>query len=104
MANFFGKPKPSSTAASSSKGPTPSTSNTLPDFDRVFRPFTLKTDAELAPTNWLQDAKRRRQYEDAHVIVIDADEVEDGDVKMLTPEPDPSVNTRGKIFPLHHGV
>jgi hypothetical protein len=76
----------------------------LPDFDRIFRPFTLKTDAELAATNWFQDAKRRKQNVDAHVIVIDADEAEDDDVKMLTPEPDPNMNPRGKFVPFRQGV
>jgi chromatin assembly factor 1 subunit A len=96
MASFFGKPKPSTTATSPSKGPTPSVSNTLPDFDRVFRPFTLKKDAELAPMNWIQDAKRRKQYADAAVIVIN----EDGttDVEMSEPEPSPGASTRRNIF------
>src|SRR5882757_9807942 len=42
MASFFGKPKPSSTSASSSKVPPTSASTTLSEFDRVFKPFTLK--------------------------------------------------------------
>ena len=60
MANFFGKAKASSTTTSPSKGATPLTSNTLSEFDRVFRSFTLKKDAELAPINWIQGAKRRK--------------------------------------------
>ena len=96
MASFFGKPKASSTT--SSKGPTPSTSNTLSDFDRVFRPFALKKDAELAPINWIQDAKRRKRNADADVIVIDDDDTGDHDVEMSEREPSPDSNTRGTIF------
>ncbi|KAI0003285.1 hypothetical protein BJV74DRAFT_943985 [Russula compacta] len=91
MASFFGKP---STATTPSKGPTPSTPNTLSDFDRVFRPFTLKKDAELAPMNWFQEAKRRKRYADADVIVIDDDDTRDDCVEMSEPEPSPSANTR----------
>jgi hypothetical protein len=97
MANFFGKPKASSSTMSPSKGPAPSTSNTLSDFDRVFRPFVLKKDAELAPINWIQDAKRTKRHVDADVIVIDEDDAGDHDVEMITCEPSPSVSIRGKI-------
>ena len=97
MASFFGKPKASSTSTSPSKGPAPSTSSTLPEFERVFRAFTLKKDAELAPVNWLQDAKRRKQYAGAEMIVIDEDDTGDHDVEMNEPEPSPGANTRRKI-------
>ncbi len=102
MASFFGKPKPSSTSASSSKGPTPSATNTLSEFDRVFKPFTLKKNAELAPTNWFQDAKRRKRFADADVIVIDDDCSASGDhdIEMIEPEPSADGNTRRNIFPL----
>lgn len=99
MASFFGKPKALSTATTPSKGPTPLTPNTLSDFDRVFRPFALKKDAELAPLNWFQEAKRRKRYANADVIVIDDDDTRDDDcVEMNEPEPSPSENTRGNIF------
>jgi chromatin assembly factor 1 subunit A len=98
MANFFGKPKASSTATSPSKGPPPSTSSTLPEFERVFRAFTLKKDAELAPVNWLQEAKRRKQYAGAEMIVIDEDDTGDHDVEMSEPEPGPGANTRRNVF------
>ena len=98
MANFFGKPKTSSIATSPSKGPAPSTSSTLPEFERVFRAFTLKKDAELAPLNWLQDAKRRKQHAGAEVIVIDEDDTGDHDVEMSEPEPCSGANTKRNIF------
>jgi chromatin assembly factor 1 subunit A len=97
MASFFGKPKASSSIISPSKGPAPSTSKTLSDFDRVFRPFTLKKDAELAPINWIQNAKRTKRHADADVIVIDDDDTGDHDVEMIACEPSPYASTRGKI-------
>jgi chromatin assembly factor 1 subunit A len=102
MASFFGKPKTSSTTTSPSKGPTPSSSNTLSDFDRVFRPFVLKRDAELAPLNWFRDA-RRRQRAGADVIVIDEDENEMQDIEMSEPEPSPSASPSSLSF-LRYGV
>jgi chromatin assembly factor 1 subunit A len=97
MASFFGKPKASSSTTSPSKGPAPSTSNTLSDFDRVFRPFVLKKDAELAPINWIRDVKRTKRHVDADVIVIDGDDTGDHDIEMITCEPSPNASTRGKI-------
>jgi chromatin assembly factor 1 subunit A len=98
MASFFGKPKPSSPAISPFKGSNPSASKTLPEFDRVFRPFTLKKDAELAPTNWFRDAKRRKQHANAEVIVIDEDHTEDHDVEMSEPEPSSGASTKRNVF------
>jgi chromatin assembly factor 1 subunit A len=97
MASFFGKPKTPSTTTSPSKGPTPSSSKTLSDFDRVFRPFVLKRDAELAPVNWFRDA-RRKQRADADVIVIDEDDAEVHDIEISEPEPSPSASPRSLSF------
>lgn len=96
MASFFGKPKPSTTSTSSPKVHAPSATTTLSEFDRVFKPFTLKKGVELAPTNWFQDAKRRKQFADADVIVIDDDGTASGDrdIEMIEPEPSPDANTR----------
>jgi len=98
MANFFGKAKVSSTTTSPSKGPAPSTSNTLSEFDRVFRPFTLKKDAELAPINWIRDAKRRKRNAGIEVIVIDEDDAGDHDVEMGEPDPTPNASTTGDVL------
>jgi hypothetical protein len=100
MASFFGKPKPSTTSASSSKVPVPSASTTLSEFDRIFKPFTLKKDVELAPTNWFQNAKRRKRFADADVIVIDDDGTDSGDcdIEMIEREPSSDANTRGNVF------
>ena len=97
MAIFFGKAKASSTTTSPSKGPTPSTLNTLSEFDRVFRPFTLKKDTELAPINWFQNAKIRKRNEDVEIILIDEDDAGDHDVEMNEPEPTPNASTSGNI-------
>jgi chromatin assembly factor 1 subunit A len=99
MASFFGKPKPSTASASSSKDPAPSASTTLSEFDRVFKPFTLKKDVELAPTNWFQEAKRRKRFADADVIVIDDDGTasEDCDIEMIECELSPDANIRRNI-------
>ena len=99
MANFFGKAKASSsTVTSPSKGPAASSSNLLPDFDRVFKPFVLKKDAELAPVNWFRDARKRKR-KDAEVIVIDedgTDDIEIRDVEMHEPDFDPAASPRSK--------
>jgi hypothetical protein len=60
MANFFKKPQlpasPSSGEAPSSAGP----STPLSDFKKAFRPFVVKKDAQLAPSNWfLRDAEQK---------------------------------------------
>lgn len=93
MANFFGKPKGSMASTSCSR------SNSLPkdsfergqsetkeeinrpsDFERIFKPFLLKKDAELAPTNWFNEVragkkKRTSDIEGEKVIVIEDDEL-----------------------------
>lgn len=97
MASFFGKPKASSTTTSPSKCPAPSPSNTLSDFDKVFRPFVLKRDAELAPINWFRDARQKRRA-DADVIVIDEDDIEIHDVEMSEPDPSPNASPRSASF------
>ncbi|KAI0303427.1 hypothetical protein B0F90DRAFT_1371375 [Multifurca ochricompacta] len=95
MANFFGKPKASSsTTASPSKGHAPSPPNTLSDFDRVFKPFMLKKDAELAPVNWFKDAKKRKLQTDVDVIVIDEDGIEELNVEMSEPYSSPNATPR----------
>ncbi len=98
MANFFGKPKPSSsTVASPSKGPVASSSNMLSEFDRVFKPFVLKRDAELAPVNWFRDARKRKRLADADVIVIDEDgDTEVLDVEMHEPDFNPEASPRSE--------
>ncbi|RDX48339.1 hypothetical protein OH76DRAFT_668083 [Lentinus brumalis] len=104
MANFFGKAKPSATASPSkikaakesetgSPGPVPLQS----DFQRAFRPFALKKDAELAPVNWFRVRSRRRRHAsriEGNVIIIDDDEEEDQalagepeDVEMVDAQP-----------------
>lgn len=83
MANFFAKPKastssraPSNEAAESAiAGPSQAHS----EFSKSFKPFVLKKDATLAPINWfVRNKKQRRQHlSSAHaneVITIDCDD------------------------------
>ncbi|KAH9028140.1 chromatin assembly factor 1 subunit A-domain-containing protein [Lactarius pseudohatsudake] len=92
MANFFGKPK-----ASSSTGPAASSSNMLSEFDKAFKPFVLKKDADLAPVNWFRDARKRKRQANADVIVIDEDDIEVLDVEMHEPDSDPEANPRAHL-------
>lgn len=82
MANFFAKPK----ASTSSRAPSSEVelaiagpSKVQSEFSKSFKPFVLKKDATLAPINWfLKDGKQRRRHvSSAHaneVITIDCDD------------------------------
>jgi hypothetical protein len=83
MANFFGKPKANSARASpaqdSDAGAAVSGSSSGQSaFDKTFKPFVAKRDAEVAPTNWFLDPKtnklHRKGGRQKDVIVIDADD------------------------------
>jgi chromatin assembly factor 1 subunit A len=86
MAKFFGKAKggiaraPYKGADSAEAGPSSSQS----DFERTFKPFVLKKDADLAPVNWFLEENHRRRTRgkwfrpERDVIVIDDDEVVGG--------------------------
>ncbi|PIL23817.1 hypothetical protein GSI_13568 [Ganoderma sinense ZZ0214-1] len=111
MANFFGKAKPTATASPSKStapkesefgSPAPTTSRS--DFQRTFRPFVLKKEAELAPINWFRERRRRdRQKQrlasrtEGDVIVIDDDDeekdVEQEDVEMADGQ-EPEIQNR----------
>lgn len=109
MANFFGKPKTSSARASPVQEPDldpagPSTSQS--EFERTFKPFVVKKDAEIAPTNWFLNAKtnsaHRRQptYNDNEIIIIDDDvstrqDVIDVDMRDIQQESLRDVNKMG---------
>ncbi|KAG6335146.1 hypothetical protein ID866_3930 [Astraeus odoratus] len=60
MANFFGKAK-SSTLPSPTKEPYPAAgpSSTENDFQRTFKPYVVKKDAELAPQNWFMETSKK---------------------------------------------
>ena len=92
MANFFGKAKPTATASptksqavkeNDADSPAPALAPVQSDFQRTFRPFALKKDAELAPGNWFRERRRRQKQRrhvsrtEGNVIVIDDDEEED---------------------------
>ena len=86
FANFFNKSKQStptkvaSSSKDSGKGAASSTA-TRSDFDRTFKPFTLKKDAELAPAAWERRRRNARSFGNT-IIVIDDDQTESEDVKM----------------------
>ena len=90
MASFFGKAKASvtaspakSVASKNGEEDSPGPASTQSDFQRTFRPFTLKKGAELAPTNWFREQRRRERLKqrpasrtEGNVIVIDDEEDE----------------------------
>ncbi|GJE86884.1 CAF1A domain-containing protein [Phanerochaete sordida] len=87
MASFFSKQKAPAASSSAALTPSGSTSSvaqekpaTVSEFEKTFKPFLVKKDATLAPTNWFAEVRAGRTYkgkekEDA-VIVIDDDENE----------------------------
>ncbi|EIM90432.1 uncharacterized protein STEHIDRAFT_119429 [Stereum hirsutum FP-91666 SS1] len=98
MSSFFGKlkastsaPAPTASTSSTPKQSTPTASPspkkpTVSDFEKTFRPFVVKKDTTMAPTNWFQESRKRRRKQDDDVIVLDSDsviEIEDSDVEMI---------------------
>ena len=94
MANFFGKAKPHNQAsptkdANQAAGP----SSIENDFQKTFKPFVLKKDAQLAPHNWFLERQKRKPESGAthdDAIVIDEDinskhEVPEARTKTLSP-------------------
>lgn len=97
MANFFGKGKTQTTPVrptiKAAGTPCEASTSTLvqPDYKRVFHPFALKKDAELAPVNWFRGPQfyrlREHQLDGKNIIVIDDDEQQkDEDVFMVPSE------------------
>jgi hypothetical protein len=94
MANFFGKPKTNSARTSpaqeSEAAVAPGSSSSQSAFEKTFKPFVVKKDAEVARPNWFLDPKTNelhRKREGARdIIIIDDDDVpvktETADVKM----------------------
>lgn len=89
MANFFGKPKAPVASGSGSRSGSVNkdgtdehetksahNANTPSEFERVFKPFILKKDAELASSNWFSDISHSVAHHPAReVIVLDDDPV-----------------------------
>lgn len=85
MANFFGKPKlpPAGIASASTSAcsvqktddtlSTTTSKDTWTEFEKAFRPFVLKKDAEIAPSNWFRWSKQYKGKERIiqQAIVID---------------------------------
>ncbi|KAG2349564.1 hypothetical protein BDR05DRAFT_1055214 [Suillus weaverae] len=87
MANFFGKAK--APPRESPSKPVCGASNSESDFQKTFKPFVLKKDAEMAPVNWFLKAskptlkKQTSGFSHADAIVVDdtqASETNDIDV------------------------
>lgn len=85
MASFFGKPKVpaastsgSSTAAGLASIAAKEQPEVVSEFEKVFKPFLLKKDTTLAPTNWFVEVRAWKTYKGKEkenaVIVIDDDE------------------------------
>lgn len=91
MANFFGKATAATASPSKSVAPkeggSPRPTNSRSDFQRTFRPFVLKKDADLAPINWFRERRQRERWQrvpsrtEGNAIVID-DEDEDKDANL----------------------
>ena len=75
-------------------GPSTPSRKKLSDFERTFRPFSVKKGAELAPINWFHESRKTTQsrkgkaivahHVEGNVIVIDDEDVkaEEEDVEM----------------------
>ena len=82
FANFFGKAKPQSSpkaGPSQPSAPVAGPSKIVSDYQKTFKPFILKKDADLAPTNWFRSGKRttsvsHTRLNGKEIIVIDDDE------------------------------
>jgi len=85
MANFFGKAKPSardSPTKDSSAGPLVDS-----EFQRTFKPFVLKKDAELAPYNWFLEGKRRSRNRMTGITHEEAIVIDDDTAVQGVPQP-----------------
>lgn len=107
MAKFFVKPaKPAqSTGIQQSAVAGPSRIQT--DYEKTFKPFALQKDKTLAPTNWFQADKKRKQRivsqttNQRNIIVVDSDE-EFSDIEMLEPQPTEAELISMSSQGLHH--
>ncbi|KAF5365726.1 hypothetical protein D9758_003132 [Tetrapyrgos nigripes] len=81
MANFFSKPKPGN--VTSRKPPSaPAGPSQKSEFEKTFKPFVVKKDAELAPINSLKSKARGRRAASGSpndVIIIDDEDEEEVD-------------------------
>jgi len=80
MANFFGKAKaPPRQSPSKAGNLICGTSNSESEFQKTFKPFVVKKDAEMAPINWFlksrkgPSGKQRSGLSHAQAIIIDID-------------------------------
>jgi len=66
MANFFGKPKTNSARASpahdSEAAAVPGSSSSQSVFEKTFKPFVVKKDAEVARPNWFLDPSTNKLH------------------------------------------
>lgn len=86
MNNFFKKPSIPVAKAAPAKVAAPvaaaADSCTMQsDFERTFKPFVVKKDAELAPNNWF--LRRKTRPADSYITIID-----DDDIREVPREPD----------------
>lgn len=98
FANFFGKAKPQASpniTSTQSSTPVAGPSRTVSEYQKTFKPFIVKKDADLAPVNWFRSGRRTTSVSQTHVngkeiIVIDDEEPShtQGDVVMKDVAPD----------------
>ncbi|KAG8217560.1 chromatin assembly factor 1 subunit A-domain-containing protein [Butyriboletus roseoflavus] len=87
MTNFFGKAKPSvrdSPSKDSNASADPPVDN---EFQRTFKPFVLKKDAQIAPHNWFLEGKRRFRNQMTGVTHEEAIVVDDDTTVQGAPDP-----------------
>ncbi|EGN95488.1 hypothetical protein SERLA73DRAFT_113060 [Serpula lacrymans var. lacrymans S7.3] len=97
MANFFGKVRGTESKlppreANASAGPSSAES----DFQKTFKPFVLKKDAEIAPVNWFLECRKKRSskgnvMKDYGDVIVIEDEDE-----HATDKEDPDVEKAGR--------
>lgn len=88
MANFLSKPRLNSRAASKEfESPIAGPSKLKRDFDKHFKPFVLRKDTTLAPTNWFHEIEKEEKKISREVITIDIEEDRPSveDVEMQNP-------------------
>lgn len=95
MANFLAKPKASTSQGISRKQDCSDGSGQLTDFERTFKPFVLKKDTTLAPTNWFLQPSTRVVERGG---IIEIDDNDDAGSQMVLDEHLGQMSERGIDF------
>lgn len=87
MANFFGKAKPSVRDSPTKDSNISADPLVGSEFQRTFKPFVLKKDAQIAPYNWFLERKRRSRNRTTGVTHEEAIVVDDDTTVQGAPNP-----------------